>query len=101
MGEVWVAKQSEPVKRKVALKLIKAGMDSRIDCHRPLDAAPGCDDSVQEALPSLTQVIGRRWIRTSDFHRVRMLAQSENHIPQALSISMVRTVSTVFKASVR
>ena len=29
MGEVWVAKQSEPVKRKVALKLIKTGMDSR------------------------------------------------------------------------
>jgi eukaryotic-like serine/threonine-protein kinase len=28
MGEVWVAKQSEPVKRKVALKLIKPGMDS-------------------------------------------------------------------------
>jgi len=26
---VWVARQSEPVKRKVALKLIKAGMDSR------------------------------------------------------------------------
>ncbi|HKB03739.1 MAG TPA: protein kinase [Gemmataceae bacterium] len=29
MGEVWVAKQTEPVQRKVALKLIKAGMDSR------------------------------------------------------------------------
>ncbi len=29
MGEVWVAEQREPVKRKVALKLIKAGMDSR------------------------------------------------------------------------
>ena len=29
MGEVWVAKQSEPVKRKVALKVIKTGMDSR------------------------------------------------------------------------
>ncbi len=29
MGEVWVAKQVEPVKRKVALKLIKTGMDSR------------------------------------------------------------------------
>ena len=29
MGEVWVAKQSEPVKRKVALKLIKTGMDSK------------------------------------------------------------------------
>jgi eukaryotic-like serine/threonine-protein kinase len=29
MGEVWVAKQSEPVKRKVAIKLIKTGMDSK------------------------------------------------------------------------
>jgi WD40 repeat protein len=29
MGEVWVAKQTEPVKRKVALKLLKPGMDSR------------------------------------------------------------------------
>ena len=29
MGEVWLAKQSEPVKRNVALKLIKTGMDSR------------------------------------------------------------------------
>ena len=29
MGEVWVAKQTQPVKRNVALKLIKPGMDSR------------------------------------------------------------------------
>lgn len=29
MGEVWVARQTEPVKRKVALKLIKSGMDSK------------------------------------------------------------------------
>jgi serine/threonine protein kinase len=29
MGDVWVAKQTEPVKRRVALKLIKTGMDSR------------------------------------------------------------------------
>jgi serine/threonine protein kinase/tetratricopeptide (TPR) repeat protein len=28
MGSVWVAEQSAPVKRRVALKLIKAGMDS-------------------------------------------------------------------------
>ncbi len=34
MGEVWVAKQSEPVKRKVALKLIKTGMDSRAVLQR-------------------------------------------------------------------
>ncbi len=29
MGSVWVANQTEPVKRKVAVKLIKAGMDSK------------------------------------------------------------------------
>jgi serine/threonine protein kinase len=29
MGEVWVAKQTDPVTRKVAVKLIKAGMDSK------------------------------------------------------------------------
>ncbi len=29
MGSVWVASQSQPIKRKVAIKLIKAGMDSR------------------------------------------------------------------------
>lgn len=29
MGTVWVAEQFEPVRRKVALKLIKAGMDSK------------------------------------------------------------------------
>jgi eukaryotic-like serine/threonine-protein kinase len=34
MGEVWVAKQSAPVKRRVALKLIKTGMDSRTVLQR-------------------------------------------------------------------
>jgi serine/threonine protein kinase/tetratricopeptide (TPR) repeat protein len=29
MGTVWVADQTQPVRRKVALKLIKAGMDSK------------------------------------------------------------------------
>ncbi len=29
MGSVWMAEQKEPVKRKVAIKLIKVGMDSR------------------------------------------------------------------------
>jgi eukaryotic-like serine/threonine-protein kinase len=29
MGAVWAAEQTEPVRRKVALKLIKAGMDSK------------------------------------------------------------------------
>ncbi|HWE83308.1 MAG TPA: serine/threonine-protein kinase [Terracidiphilus sp.] len=29
MGEVWLAEQKKPVRRRVALKLIKAGMDTR------------------------------------------------------------------------
>ena len=29
MGTVWMARQAEPVKRLVAVKLIRAGMDSR------------------------------------------------------------------------
>ncbi len=29
MGTVWVAEQTEPVRRKVAIKLVKAGMDSK------------------------------------------------------------------------
>jgi serine/threonine protein kinase len=29
MGEVWLAEQREPVRRRIALKLIKAGMNSR------------------------------------------------------------------------
>jgi serine/threonine protein kinase len=29
MGEVWLAEQKEPVHRRVAIKLIKAGMDTR------------------------------------------------------------------------
>lgn len=29
MGSIWVAQQSTPIKRQVAIKLIKAGMDSR------------------------------------------------------------------------
>jgi serine/threonine protein kinase len=34
MGEVWVARQTEPVTRRVALKLIKAGMDTRAVLQR-------------------------------------------------------------------
>ena len=29
MGSVWVAEQQHPVKRRVAIKLVKAGMDSK------------------------------------------------------------------------
>src|SRR4051812_3373533 len=29
MGPVWMAEQTEPIRRRVALKVVKAGMDSR------------------------------------------------------------------------
>ena len=29
MGEVWLAEQTQPVKRKVALKVIKQGLDTK------------------------------------------------------------------------
>jgi len=29
MGKIWIACQTEPVKRRVALKFMKAGMDSK------------------------------------------------------------------------
>src|SRR5258708_14977552 len=34
MGEVWIARQTEPVKRRLALKLIKAGMDTKAVLQR-------------------------------------------------------------------
>jgi non-specific serine/threonine protein kinase/serine/threonine-protein kinase len=33
MGEVWLAEQREPVRRRVAIKLIKPGMDTRAACR--------------------------------------------------------------------
>ena len=29
MGEVWLAEQTQPIKRRVALKIIKSGMDTK------------------------------------------------------------------------
>ena len=49
MGTVWMAEQTEPVKRLVALKVIKPGMDSPAG-HRPLRgraAGPGPDGPPQ------------------------------------------------------
>ena len=58
MGTVWVAEQLEPVKRKVALKLIKAGMDSksvlaRFEAERQaLAAIPSSSRSVPATVPA-------------------------------------------------
>ncbi len=43
MGMIYMAEQQEPIRRKVALKIIKPGMDSA--SHRPLRSrAPGAGD---------------------------------------------------------
>jgi hypothetical protein len=41
IGEVWLAEQKQPVRRRVALKLIKAGMDTREVFARFESRAPG------------------------------------------------------------
>ena len=49
MGVVYMAEQTEPVRRKVALKIIKPGMDTEAG-HRPLRgraAGPGADGPPQ------------------------------------------------------
>ena len=41
MGEVWIAQQTEPVRRKVAIKLIKAGMNSKAVLAHSRARTPG------------------------------------------------------------
>jgi hypothetical protein len=43
---------------------------------------------------------GRRWIRTSNFHRVKMVPEAEKRTPQALSVSVIPVLDTDFKGSV-
>ncbi len=65
MGSVWVAEQQQPVKRRVAIKLVKAGMDSkqvlaRFEAERqalalmdhPNRHAPALDSAAALALPA-------------------------------------------------
>ena len=44
MGTVWLAEQSEPVQRKVALKIIKLGMDTKRGRGALRGRAPGAGD---------------------------------------------------------
>ena len=47
-GTVYVAEQTEPVRRRVALKVIKLGMDTREVVAR-FEAAPGLESRLQAA----------------------------------------------------
>ncbi len=44
MGTVWMAEQSEPVRRRVALKVIKPGMDTKQVLARSRPIARPCHD---------------------------------------------------------
>ena len=44
MGEAWLAEQLEPVRRKVAIKVIKAGMDTKqVVARFESERQPGAD----------------------------------------------------------
>ncbi len=63
MGSVWLAEQAAPVKRKVAIKLIKAGMDSKAVLAR-FDAERQCQPpqhrrTAEHRAKSTPQVTGR------------------------------------------
>src|SRR5262249_4064698 len=63
MGTVWLAQQTEPVKRLVAVKLIKAGMDSRQVIARfeaePQALGPGGHANIARVLDGGTTGSGR------------------------------------------
>jgi hypothetical protein len=69
--------------------------------QRLLQASLATTLTCRNSLSFITFRNGRHWIRTSDFHRVRMVRQAENHTPQELTYSMIRTDSTFFKGSVQ
>lgn len=51
MGEVWIAEQHKPIRRTVALKLIKAGMHA-CDCSRA--CAKECSTPTRKGLSTAT-----------------------------------------------
>ena len=63
MGEVWLAEQKQPVRRRVAIKLIKAGMDTREVVSR--------FESERQLLPSWTTPPSRRSSMPAPHRRAR------------------------------
>jgi serine/threonine protein kinase/tetratricopeptide (TPR) repeat protein len=79
MGSVWLAEQTQPVRRKVALKIIKAGMDSRQVIAR--------FEAERQALalmdhPNIAKVFDAGTTRQGDKETGR---QGEKHQPDSLS----------------
>src|SRR5207302_1470884 len=75
MGEVWLAEQSKPVRRRVALKLIKAGMDTRevvarFESERQALALPD-----HPAIAKVSEVDGKPMPRIIDFGLAKATSQ--------------------------
>jgi tetratricopeptide (TPR) repeat protein len=95
MGEVWVADQTEPVQRRVALKVIKAGMDTgpilaRFDQERQALAmmdhphiARVYDAGVAKGMPYFVMELikGQPLTKHCDEHRLSMRQRLELFIP--------------------
>jgi hypothetical protein len=86
MGSVWRARQTEPVKRFVAIKLIKAGMDSkqvlaRFDAERQALALMDHPNIARRPAPA--QPVDGRLERRHHQHRRRqqlhLAGQHERH----------------------
>jgi eukaryotic-like serine/threonine-protein kinase len=89
MGTVWAAEQTAPVRRKVALKLIKAGMDSR--------AVPARFEAERQALarmdhPNIAKVLdggltesGRPYLVTETAYQTPHQSSSRKLMPELLS----------------
>jgi hypothetical protein len=82
MGTVWMAEQTEPVKRLVAVKLIKAGMERARVGRRTIyyakeqdaDFAAAWDEALEEFADSLEKVAIGRARRKSDKLLMLLLA---------------------------
>jgi hypothetical protein len=66
MGSVWMAQQTEPVKRLVAVKLIKAGMDSRqviarFEAERQVATVDSTEARYGRVLPD-KQITANEWV---------------------------------------
>jgi hypothetical protein len=67
MGEVWLAEQKEPVRRRVALKLVKAGMNSREVTARFESERQAC-----EAKQTCGQITKARGLGFNHFSQLRL-----------------------------
>ncbi len=93
MGEVWMAEQQEPVRRRVALKIIKAGMDSaqvvaRFEQERQALAMMD-HQNIAKVLDAGTTATGRPYFVMELVHGVPITKYcDENKLPPAERLAL-------------